>query len=77
MDSTVHCWEIDAPIAGWQVSNNGGRPIDVNGTEITVASPCPGGEMCPPTLPAASGGKYVFSFGKGGPGYTTFSYWRP
>jgi hypothetical protein len=77
MDSNVHCWEIDAPIAGFQVSNDGGRPIDVNGTEITVSSPCPGGAVCPPSLPPASGGKYVFTFGKGGPGYTTFSYWRP
>jgi len=59
------CYEIDAPVAGWQVSNLQSRTLTVNGS--------PG---APPAVPAAMAGKYVIVFGAGQPIYTAWSYWR-
>jgi hypothetical protein len=60
------CYEIDAPVAGWQVSNLQSRTLTINGM--------PAGT--PPALPAAMGGTYVFAFSAGEPAFTAWSYWR-
>jgi hypothetical protein len=60
------CYEIDAPVGGWQVSNLSSRTLTINGMPAGM----------PPALPAAMGGKYVFEFGAGAPQYTAWSYWR-
>jgi hypothetical protein len=65
LGSGAVCYEIDAPMAGWQVSNLGMRTLRVNGMAAM-----------PPTVPAAVDGKYVIEFGAGSPTYTAWSYWR-
>jgi hypothetical protein len=59
------CFDIAAPIAGWQVSNLSPRTLTVNGMAAT-----------PPALPPAMGGRYIFVFSAGQPEYTSWSYWR-
>ena len=67
MGSGEVCFDVEAPIAGWQASSVMGRTIEVNGTRVTAG-------MTP--LPAAVDDHYVFVFGAGGETFASWSYWR-
>jgi hypothetical protein len=64
--TTSVCYDIAAPIAGYQVSSLMSRSFTVNGMAVVP----------PATFPPAMAGRYVVVFGAGTPAFTAWSYWR-
>jgi hypothetical protein len=75
LGTTEVCFQIAAPLGGWQASNVSGRVITINGERVTFTGDSV--QQQSPNVPDPVDDAYVFVFGAGSNVSASWSYWRP